>query len=165
MSLQAFDMDYPQCSFGNEIRRSSMANVALELVWNIALDTGANVLALTVLEAAASSDRMLRKRDQLNAMIKDHQQERLYVSTPFQNWRTHPFAFDCLPHSDSQAISYTFDLYRNIPYASLDEATREKLWDDGLHLTKEGYDMMGDLIAGRLFEILRGDDNVAPETD
>ena len=47
----------------------------------------------------------------------------------------------------------------------MDEATREKLWDDGLHLTKEGYDMMGDLIAGRLFEILRGDDNVAPETD
>ena len=76
-------MGYPQCSFGNEIRRSSMANVALELVWNIALDTGANVLALTVLEAAASSDRMLRKRDQLNAMIKDHQQERLYVSIPF----------------------------------------------------------------------------------
>ena len=59
-----------------------MANVALEVVWNIALDTGANVLALTVLEAAASSDRMLRKRDQLNAMIKDHQQERLYVSIP-----------------------------------------------------------------------------------
>ena len=57
-----------------------MANVALELVWNIALDTGANVLALTVLEAAASSERMLRKKNQLNAMIKDHQQERLYVS-------------------------------------------------------------------------------------
>lgn len=59
-----------------------MANVALELVWNIALDTGANVLALTVLEAAASSERMLRKKNQLNAMIKDHQQERLYVSFP-----------------------------------------------------------------------------------
>ena len=57
-----------------------MANVAIELVWNIALDTGANVLALTVLEAAASSERMLRKKNQLNAMIKDHQQERLYVS-------------------------------------------------------------------------------------
>ena len=59
-----------------------MANVAPELVWNIALDTGANVLALTVLEAAASSERMLRKKNQLNAMIKDHQQERLYVSFP-----------------------------------------------------------------------------------
>ena len=83
MSPQAFNMDYPQYSFGNEIRRSFMANVALELVWNIALDTGTNVLALTVLEAAASSDRMLRKRDELNAMIKDHQQERLYVLIPF----------------------------------------------------------------------------------
>ncbi len=57
-----------------------MANVALELVWNVALDTGANVLALTVLEAAASSERMLRKKNLLNAMIKDHQEERLYVS-------------------------------------------------------------------------------------
>lgn len=101
---------------------------------------------------------MLQKRNLLNAMIKDHQQERLYVPllTSSDQFR---------PHRDSQAISHTFDLYREIPYASLDEATREKLWDDGLHLTSEGYNMMGDLIARRLFEILRGDDNVAPEID
>lgn len=51
--------------------------------------------------------------------------------------------------------SYTFDLYSAIPYATLDDDTREKLWDDGLHLTGQGYKVMGDAIAVRLFEILQ----------
>ena len=53
------------------------------------------------------------------------------------------------------SISYTFDLYREIPFASLDEATRYDLWDDGVHLTSKGYQKMGDAIAVRLFEILQ----------
>jgi hypothetical protein len=48
-------------------------------VWDVALNTGASVLALNVLEAAASSPSMIEKRNMLNAMIKDHQQDRLYV--------------------------------------------------------------------------------------
>lgn len=51
--------------------------------------------------------------------------------------------------------SYTFDLYSAIPYATLDETTREQLWDDGLHLTGQGYKVMGAAIAIRLFEILQ----------
>lgn len=60
--------------------------------------------------------------------------------------------------------SYTFDLYSVIPYASADEATRDRLWDDGLHLTGEGYKMMGDAIAARLFEILQGS-QLSPDVD
>ena len=60
-----------------------MANVTLEQVWKVALDTGANVLALTVTEAAAWSERMNQKRSILNSFIKHHQHERLYVSFPF----------------------------------------------------------------------------------
>jgi lysophospholipase L1-like esterase len=41
----------------------------------------------------------------------------------------------------------------------LDEAERDRLWDDGLHLTGEGYKMMGDVIAVRLFEILQEQTN------
>ena len=52
------------------------------MVWKVALDTGANVLALTVTEAAASSERMDQKRTILNSFIKHHQHERLYVSFP-----------------------------------------------------------------------------------
>ena len=57
--------------------------------------------------------------------------------------------------STDRSSSYTFDLYSAIPYATLDEATRKELWDDGLHLTGQGYKVMGDVIAVRLFEILR----------
>ena len=51
----------------------------LAKVWKIALETGANVLALTVLEAAASSPHMIQERNELNAMIKNHQEDNLYV--------------------------------------------------------------------------------------
>jgi len=53
--------------------------LGLEKVWKVALDTGATVLALNVLEAAASDLRMIEKRNSLNAMIKDHQEDRLYA--------------------------------------------------------------------------------------
>lgn len=34
------------------------------------------------------------------------------------------------------------------------EADRKKYWDDGLHLTPAGYDMMGERIAESLIDIL-----------
>ena len=46
-------------------------------------------------------------------------------------------------------VTDIYDLYSQIPYASLDEATREELWDDGLHLTREGCHMMDNVIAER----------------
>lgn len=51
--------------------------------------------------------------------------------------------------------SYSFDLYSAIRYTGIAEDLREKLWDDGLHLTSEGYKVMGDVIAVRMFEILK----------
>ena len=141
-----------------------MANVAIEKVWKVALDTGANVLALTVTEAAASSERMDQKRSILNSFIKHHQHERLYVSFPSLASAEQSVPFDSPLNSDSQGTSYVCDLYSKIPYAKLDEAARERLWDDGLHLTEVGYNLMGEVIAERLFEILReeGTEIVAP---
>ncbi|KAL6720504.1 hypothetical protein ACLMJK_002428 [Lecanora helva] len=92
----------------------------LKPVWKAALDTGANVLALNVLEVAASSSRAIDMRNSLNTMIKNHRENR--------------FA---------------------IPYKTLDRTKREEIWDDGLHLTGKGYKLMGDVIAVRLFEILK----------
>lgn len=37
---------------------------------------------------------------------------------------------------------------------------RDKIWDDGLHLTKDGYEMMGDAIASRMIELLQSCDNL-----
>lgn len=51
--------------------------------------------------------------------------------------------------------SYSFDLYNAIRYTGIDKDLRKKLWDDGLHLTSEGYKVMGDVIAVRMFELLK----------
>lgn len=64
-----------------------------------------------------------------------------------------------ISRANSQGNSYNFDLYSKIPYATLDEAERDRLWDDGLHLTREGYKMMGNVIGVRLFEILQEQTN------
>lgn len=99
----------------------------LKKVWKVALDTGANVLALNILEAEASGDKANSKRNALNDRIINHQQERYY----------------------------SFDLYSAIRYTDIDKDLREKLWDDGLHLTSEGYKVMGDVIADRMLELLK----------
>ena len=45
----------------------------------MALDTGAKVLGLNVIETAASSIGMVQKRNFLNDMILHHEEDRLYV--------------------------------------------------------------------------------------
>ncbi|MCJ1277097.1 hypothetical protein MMC21_004906 [Puttea exsequens] len=99
----------------------------LEKVWTVAIATGANVLALDVIEAAASSPQAIEMRKVLNQKIKEHQEDKFY----------------------------SFDIYNLIPYASADEATRDELWDDGLHLTGAGYKLMGEAIATYLFKLLQ----------
>ena len=49
--------------------------------WKVALNTGANVLALTVIETAGSSSSMIKKRNDLNNMIKEHEEDRLYAAS------------------------------------------------------------------------------------
>jgi hypothetical protein len=45
------------------------------------------------------------------------------------------------------AHSHTFDLHAKLPYHSLSAEDKVKYWDDGLHLTSEGYEWMGEHIA------------------
>lgn len=52
------------------------------------------------------------------------------------------------------------DLCGAVPYFSMEEAKRDTIWDDGLHLTKEGYKMMGDAIAAHLVELLQSSSDV-----
>ncbi|KAJ5724784.1 hypothetical protein N7493_006512 [Penicillium malachiteum] len=91
----------------------------LQGAWNIALESGAKVLALTIPECQVRSERMDSTRAQLNAAILAHQQKDFYA----------------------------FDLCRAIPYHDATEEFREQMFDDGLHLTEEGYDVMGTVIA------------------
>lgn len=50
--------------------------------------------------------------------------------------------------------SHSFDLFAKIPYHSLPEHDRAVFWDDGLHLTPDGYDWMGHHVATALLAIL-----------
>lgn len=55
------------------------------------------------------------------------------------------------------------DLYTKIPFISLPEKRREELWDDGVHFTFEGYDLMGKYVAEALIEIVNAELAENPE--
>ncbi|KAL8814255.1 MAG: hypothetical protein Q9223_006509 [Gallowayella weberi] len=99
---------------------------ALKLVWDVALGTGANVLALSVLEAEYTSGDVVQRRNELNGMIARHSQDRWHY----------------------------LDLCAAVPYFNMNETMRQRIWDDGLHLTMDGYEMMGEAIATKLIELL-----------
>lgn len=48
-----------------------------EKVWTVALETGAQVLALNVIEAAVTSESIPERRNSLNTMIQNHKEDRL----------------------------------------------------------------------------------------
>ena len=49
----------------------------------------------------------------------------------------------------------SMDLCSAVPYFAMDEAKQDLIWDDGLHLTEDGYEMMGNAIAAHLLELLK----------
>ncbi|KAJ6041591.1 SGNH hydrolase [Penicillium canescens] len=100
---------------------------ALQDSWNVALSTGAKVLALTIPECGAKSQRLDTRRATLNSYILAHQSERIHA----------------------------FDLHSKIPYHTGSENFREEIFDDGLHLTARGYDLMGSMIGEHLANLLK----------
>lgn len=46
------------------------------------------------------------------------------------------------------------DLCAAVPYFNMSDAQKPRIWDDGLHLTMAGYEMMGEAIAAKLIELL-----------
>ncbi|KAI6644944.1 hypothetical protein MCOR14_000655 [Pyricularia oryzae] len=54
----------------------------------------------------------------------------------------------------SPESSYVHDHHAAVPYWSLSQEERDKYWDDHIHLTADGYNLMGKMIAARLVDIL-----------
>jgi lysophospholipase L1-like esterase len=52
---------------------------------------------------------------------------------------------------DSNAL----DLHGNVPYHNATEEFRKRIWDDGLHLTTEGYKLMGEVVGLHLIALLK----------
>lgn len=106
----------------------------LKRCWDVALANGSKVLILTVPEAGVRS-RADDKRDKLNDMIRKAQGGKIHVH----------------------------DHHAAVPYWSMSEENRVLYWEDHIHLTADGYDLMGDRIATRLLEILAKEDAGAPK--
>lgn len=98
----------------------------LKQIWDVALASGAKVLALTVTETSSPSTQVRARYDLLNRIVLHHKANRFY----------------------------TCDVSKEIPYHTMVPEERIKIWDDGLHFKKAGYDLMGDVIADRMKAIL-----------
>ncbi|KAJ5246410.1 SGNH hydrolase [Penicillium chermesinum] len=108
----------------------------LQTSWNVALDAGAKLLALTVPECAVRSEQLIGRRAELNELILSHGQDRFHA----------------------------FNLHEKIPYFSSSPEFTRDVFDDGLHLTPKGYDLMGNVIGQHLARLLR-DEGIADKTD
>ncbi|KAI1339348.1 SGNH hydrolase-type esterase domain-containing protein [Xylariaceae sp. FL0016] len=100
---------------------------ALQQAWDVALSEGGKVLALTVPEYRAKVQKICDRRQDVNKAILTYS----------------------LPNF------YKFDLFEALPYHSMEEADRARYWDeDGVHLTADGYDLMGEKVAEALIQII-----------
>lgn len=100
---------------------------SLEEIWNKELESGATVLALNVAASRVCDSAQGRARlEELNGSIVR------YDKTSF----------------------FSADLYALVPWPSDDEEEQDRIWDDGLHFTPAGYDMMGEVVADRLIDLL-----------
>ncbi|KYK58608.1 hypothetical protein DCS_05625 [Drechmeria coniospora] len=130
---------------------------ALKACWDIPLAKGSKVLALTVPESRP-------KPDWLAAQL---------VRSPLPRLLSVPSLGS--PRADHDAVappltrlaSYSFDLHAKVPFHSLSVADQDKYWDDGLHLTADGYWWMGGHIADGLLQIFEtmggGQQKMAPQ--
>lgn len=100
---------------------------ALQEVWEVALDNGAFVLALTIPECSVASTTLDQRRNEVNSSILSHKAQGFYA----------------------------FDLHGKVPYHSAAEEFRKRIWDDGLHFTAEGYDLVGEVVGEHLIALLK----------
>ncbi|PYH49690.1 SGNH/GDSL hydrolase family protein [Aspergillus saccharolyticus JOP 1030-1] len=99
---------------------------ALKEAWATAIKSGANVLALTIPECGARLQRLIDARAELNSQILKHDADSFYA----------------------------FDLHKEIPYLNATKETKARIWDDAVHMKPDGYDLVGNLIADHLIQLL-----------
>ena len=122
----------------------------LKAVWDIALRRKSKVLALTVPEAGvrAYKERLDARRNKLNDLIKGYKREGLSVYTFMHGLPINVVRFS------NDWNSHVFDLNAVIPYFAMSEGDRERYWDDAIHFTPDGYDLLGNKVGIALVNIL-----------
>ncbi|KAL1836458.1 hypothetical protein VTJ49DRAFT_5133 [Mycothermus thermophilus] len=111
---------------------------ALKKVWDIPLSRNCKVLALTVPEAGLHGklrQEIDAERNHLNALIRGYRREGFHV----------------------------YDLNRHVTYFSMPEADRRRFWDDHIHFTPAGYDLMGNKVGIALVSLLARQRGLEPQ--
>lgn len=100
----------------------------LQEVWDVPLRRKSKVLALTVPEVGVETGRekMDMRRNRLNELIKGYKKEGFHV----------------------------FDLNAAVPFFAMSESDREAFWDDGIHFTVDGYNLIGNKVGMWLVKLL-----------
>ncbi|KAL2070862.1 hypothetical protein VTL71DRAFT_13888 [Oculimacula yallundae] len=98
---------------------------ALERVWAIPLSNNTKVLALTITDCGACMPVVPERRAEVNQRILEHREKNFY----------------------------TYDLHTAVPYHNMTDERRKEIWDDTLHFTIKGYDLIGKLLADRIVEL------------
>eukprot|EP00775_Hariotina_reticulata_P008080 gene8080-8274_t len=158
----------------------------LEELVRLCLQHGASVLLMTVMEVAQLEPAMEQQRQQLNTLIKEYVGNGMWAGstaaaaaqgkcagTTSRDAPQPAPADTCTPpqggdRSGSKSLNskrlcqgpgrvVLFDLASALPLKSMPEEQRHLLWDDGLHLTMEGYDHLGELLLGALLPLVRED--------
>lgn len=52
--------------------------------------------------------------------------------------------------TDELDNSHALDLAARIPWKNMPEEKRKEVWDDGVHFTEKGYELMGNIVAKKL---------------
>ncbi|KAI1417128.1 SGNH hydrolase [Hypoxylon sp. FL1857] len=100
----------------------------LKRTWDIPLSKGGKVLALTIPDTRSRYKDIKERRDEVNKTIKEYKQPNFFY----------------------------FDLYSAIPYHDMKPEDRPKYWEmDGVHLSANGYNLMGEKIAEELVRIMK----------
>ncbi|CCD50395.1 hypothetical protein BofuT4_P090820.1 [Botrytis cinerea T4] len=69
---------------------------------------------------------------------------------------------DMLVYSLGRKDNVIFDLRGAMPYHNMDLEKRERLWDDGLHFTEEGYKEIGIMVGEKMIQVI---EEVKPEKE
>ena len=114
---------------GNDLLQGSSPEEVFEglkNLWKIALDSGAHVLGLTITKIAGPSEAIQARYGTLNALIINH------IVPGF----------------------LSVDVCRALPWPT-DSTKQRQIWDDGLHFTPLGYNVIGDTIAETLLKLMK----------
>jgi hypothetical protein len=135
----------------------------LSVLTESCLQHGANVLLMTVMEVAEPEPKVEQQRLKLNTLIKQYVQERKWVpAAEGAASARSSSAAQGQQGSSSDPVSRRgaprvelFDLASKLTWNGMDEETRWQMWDDGVHLTIDGYDLVGDLIVEALSPLVK----------